>query len=127
MTAVATRPSPDADAFTRALTSRPLASPVPPTILIADDHDDVREVIEFQLQVAGFRTLTATTSRATLTIAADRRPRVIILDECLPRLDGRSVCHELHARPETAEIPILMLGEAPDDLTVSCGQGDVLH
>jgi len=132
MTAVV---SPDTDAFTRALTSRPLSSPASPTILIADEHDEVRQVIEYKLQVAGFRTLTANNGGATLTIAADRRPRAIILDECMSCLDGRSVCRELHARPATAEIPILMLSESgrpdhglpADELTVPCRQTEVLQ
>jgi DNA-binding response OmpR family regulator len=136
MTAVITRPSPDTDAFTRALTSRPLPSPISPTILIAEEDDDVRDTIEYKLQVAGFRTLTANNARATLTIAADRRPRVIILDECMPCLDGPSICHELHTRPATAEIPILMISgsgradhgvPADDELTTPCSQGEVLH
>lgn len=134
MTTVATGPSPDTDDFTRALTSRPLPAPISPTILIADEHDEVRELIEYNLRVAGFRTLTANNGGAALTIAADRRPRVIILDECMSCLDGRSVCRELHARSATAEIPILMISEtggaahAPaDDLTVPCRQAEVLQ
>ncbi|MET0416666.1 MAG: response regulator [Actinoplanes sp.] len=112
MTAVLTDP------FTQALTSRPISAPLSPTILIADDDDDVRDVIEFKLQVAGFRTLTADNGQSALNLARNRLPRAIILDVTMPQMDGLSVCHALHARPETAEIPVLMIsGHArPEDV-----------
>jgi DNA-binding response OmpR family regulator len=97
------------DAFTLALSSPPLAPQAMPTVLIADDDDDVRDVIAFKLQVAGFRTLTADNGRSALSIAVDSRPQVIILDVTMPQMDGLTVCHELHACPQTAEIPVLMI------------------
>jgi DNA-binding response OmpR family regulator len=100
---------PDTDAFTRALTSRPIAPLPASTILIADDDDDIRDVIAFKLQVAGFRTLSADNGRSALTMAVENRPGMIILDVNMPQMDGLSVCHELHARPETVRIPVLMI------------------
>jgi DNA-binding response OmpR family regulator len=129
MTAVLTPPDTD-DAFTRALTSAPIPAPVSPTILIADDDDDVRDVIEFKLQVAGFRTLTADNGRSALNLAVDRLPRAIILDVTMPQLDGLSVCHALHARKETAEIPVLMISSnsrpVDVDLGIAMGADDFL-
>ena len=116
--------------FARALTSGPLSPPASPTILIADDDDDVRDVIAYKLQVAGFRTLSADNGRSALTIACERRPRMIILDLSMPQMDGLTVCHELHARPETAQIPVLMIsgnGRPADiDLGYATGADDYL-
>jgi DNA-binding response OmpR family regulator len=109
MTVTLAHPMPDTDPFTLALTSQPLTAPAEPTVLIADDDDDVRDVIEFKLQVAGFRTMTADNGRSALTIALDRRPHLIILDVTMPQMDGLRVCSELHSRPDTAEIPVLMI------------------
>src|SRR3954451_4165408 len=100
MTLVLTEPS--VDDFVKALTSAPIAAPATPTILIADDDDDIRDVIAFKLQVCGFRTLSADNGRTALSLAVEQQPRMIILDETLPKMDGLSVCHELHARRETA-------------------------
>ena len=125
MTAVLTT-----DPFTLALTSPPLSSVVEPTILIADDDDDVRDVIAFKLQVAGFRTLSADNGRSALNIAVESQPRMIILDVTMPQLDGLSVCYELHARRETAQIPVLMIsgnGRPSDvDLGFAIGADDYL-
>ena len=107
MTTVLT--APPADAFVRALTSAPIAAPATSTILIADDDDDIRDVIAFKLQVSGFQTLSADNGRSALSIAVERRPSAIILDVAMPQMDGLTVCHELHARPETARIPVLMI------------------
>jgi len=107
MTMVHTEPHPDD--FVRALTSAPIAAPATPTILIADDDDDIRDVIAFKLQVSGFRTLSADNGRTALNLAVEQRPRMIILDVTMPQMDGLSVCHELHARRETAQIPVLMI------------------
>ena len=116
--------------FITALTSAPISAPPSPTILIADDDDDVRDVIAFKLQVAGYRTLSADNGRSALSIAVETRPRVVILDVTMPQLDGLSVCQELHARPETAQIPVLMIsgnGRPSDvDLGFAIGADDYL-
>ena len=124
MTAVLT----EADAFTLALSPPPLPALAAPTVLIADDDDDMRDVIDFKLQVAGFRTLTADNGRSALSLALDRRPGLIILDVSMPQMDGLTVCHELHARPQTAEIPVLMISASPDaaDLGFAAGADDYL-
>jgi DNA-binding response OmpR family regulator len=116
------------DPFTLALSSPPFPASITPTVLIADDDDDVRDVIDFKLQVAGFRTLTADNGRSALSLALDQRPRLIILDVTMPQMDGLTVCHELHARPQTAEIPVLMISAGPNaaDLGFAAGADDYL-
>ena len=128
MTSVLTEPR--ADDFVAALTSAPIAAPATPTILIADDDDDIRDVIAFKLQVSGFRTLSADNGRTALSLAVERKPRMIILDVTMPQMDGLSVCYELHARQETAQIPVLMIsgnGRPADmDLGFAIGADDYL-
>jgi DNA-binding response OmpR family regulator len=92
-----------------------------PAILIADDDDDVRDVISYQLEMAGFRTLTADNGQSALAIAVEQRPRIIILDVTMPQLDGLSVCHALHASPETAEIPVLLISGNSSENDVDTG------
>jgi DNA-binding response OmpR family regulator len=121
---------PRADDFIKALTSAPIAAPATPTILIADEDDDIRDVLAFKLQISGFRTLSADNGRTALNLAVEQRPRMIILDMTLPQMDGVSVCHELHARRETARIPVLMIdgnGRPGDlDLGFAIGADDYL-
>jgi DNA-binding response OmpR family regulator len=123
MTSVLTEPR--VDEFVKALTSAPMSAPATPTILIADDDDDIRDVIAFKLQVAGFRTLSADNGRSALNLAVERRPRMIILDVTMPQLDGLSVCYELHSCPETSQIPVLMISgnSRPDDIDLGFANG----
>jgi CheY-like chemotaxis protein len=109
---------PHTDEFIQALTSPPISAPPSSTILIADDDDDNRDVIAFKLQVAGYRTLSADNGQSALHLAVETRPGVIILDVSMPQMDGLGLCYELHARPETAQIPVLMISgnNRPDDI-----------
>ncbi|MBL7260620.1 response regulator [Paractinoplanes lichenicola] len=129
MTALLAPPM-ETDAFTRAMSSGPITAPLSPSVLIADDDDDVRDVIEYRLQVAGYRTMTADNGRSALSMAIERRPRVIILDVTMPQIDGLTVCNRLHASPATAEIPVLMIsgnGRPADlDLGFEAGADDYL-
>jgi DNA-binding response OmpR family regulator len=99
-------------------------------ILVADDDDDIRDAIAFKLEMSGFRTLTADNGHSALTMATAERPRLAILDVRMPRLDGLTVCYELHNDPETAQIPVLMLsanGRPSDvDLGFTVGADDYL-
>jgi DNA-binding response OmpR family regulator len=124
MTALLAPPT-DTDAFTRALSSGPITAPLSPSVLIADDDDDVRDVIEYRLQVAGYRTMTADNGRSALSLAIERRPRVIILDVTMPQIDGLTVCNRLHESPATAEIPVLMISGngTPADLELGFAAG----
>jgi DNA-binding response OmpR family regulator len=128
MTSVLSEPR--TDDFVKALTSAPIAAPATPTILIADDDDDIRDVIAFKLQVSGFRTLSADNGRTALNLAVEQRPRMIILDVTMPQMDGLSVCYELHSSSATAQIPVLMLSgrdrQVDIDLGLTVGADDYL-
>ena len=82
---------------------------MPDTILIVDDEPDVVELVAFNLQKAGFKTLTARDGNAALQKTRDELPALVVLDLMLPGLDGTDVCRQLKADPKTAGIPILML------------------
>jgi len=92
-----------------------------PAILVADDDDDIRDVIAFKLEMSGFRALTADNGHTALAIATEQRPSLAILDVTMPRLDGLTVCYELHASPATAEIPVIMISgnDRPSDIDLS--------
>ena len=79
------------------------------TILIVDDEPDVVDLLVFNLQKAGFKTLTARDGPAALQKARNELPALIVLDLMLPGIDGTDVCRQLRADPKTATIPIVML------------------
>lgn len=78
-------------------------------ILVVDDEPDALELIEFNLESAGFEVVTAMEGDEALKKARAVLPALIILDVMLPELDGMEVCKLLRRDPATAQIPIIML------------------
>ena len=92
----------------------------PPTVLIADHDGDVRDLAGAALQAAGYRILEAHNGRIAMSLAANERPQLILLDESGPGLDGLGFCYELHSSPQTAHIPVIIISGrgTPADLAL---------
>jgi phosphate regulon transcriptional regulator PhoB len=78
-------------------------------ILIVDDEQDVLDLLVYNLQKAGYKTISARDGATALQKARDEVPSLIVLDLMLPQMDGTEVCRHLKADPKTAHIPIIML------------------
>lgn len=79
------------------------------TILVVDDEDDLRNVLDFNLQAQGFATLLAATGAEALSLAGTHVPDLILLDVMLPDMLGTQVCQQLKSGPQTKEIPVMMV------------------
>jgi len=79
------------------------------TILIVDDEQDVLDLLAYNLQKAGYKTVAARDGAAALQKARDLMPSLILLDLMLPQMSGTEVCKQLKSNPKTAHIPIIML------------------
>jgi len=79
-------------------------------ILIVDDEDDIREVAQMSLEmVAGWEVIPARSGDEGVRLAAEHRPDAILLDVMMPGMDGPATAERLRDRPETAEIPVILL------------------
>jgi phosphate regulon transcriptional regulator PhoB len=79
------------------------------TILVVEDEPDIRELVRYNLDNAGFAVIEASDGETALQLARSERPALVILDLMLPEGDGLEICKILRSRPETAHIPIVML------------------
>lgn len=79
------------------------------TILIIDDHTDIRENIAEILQLAGYTTLVAENGRKGVAMAIKETPSLIICDISMPELDGYGVLHLLKKNLETESVPFIFL------------------
>jgi DNA-binding response OmpR family regulator len=88
------------------------------TILIIDDDDDLRGLLREQLELQSeFAAIEAPSARDGLSLAAERRPDLILLDVDLPDINGREVCRLLRDQGNTA--PVIMLTAADsEDATI---------
>ena len=77
------------------------------TILIADDHDDNRELLRHLLSGAGYVVREAKNGRECLTMARTQPPDLIVIDLSMPVLDGWEVFRELQTDQQTRTIPCM--------------------
>ena len=87
-----------------------------PHVLIVEDEPAQREVLSYNLEAEGFRTTKAETGDEALLMVAEEAPDVIVLDWMLPELSGIEVCRRLKSRPETRDVPIIMLSARSEEI-----------
>lgn len=78
-------------------------------ILIVEDDPDIRELLRFNLERAGYNLFLAEDGEKALTLARQHSPDLILLDLMLPGVDGLEVCRTLKMDPELQRIPVMML------------------
>lgn len=79
------------------------------TVLVADDEDSMRKILEKRLAASGYAVLTAQDGAIALQLAKERKPDVILLDVMMPGIEGLEACRRLKAAPETAKIPVVIV------------------
>ena len=84
------------------------ASPSGKLVLIVDDDESVRELIDFVVKKDGFRTEKAVDGDEALKKARELSPDIILLDLMLPKLGGFEILRELQ-NDETVSIPIVII------------------
>jgi len=99
--------------------------PLPPTVhrggrrvLFADDDAGMRAIVLLNLQAEGFEVTAVEDGDDALREAERLRPDLIVLDVMMPGRDGFEVLRMLKARPETAEIPVVLLTAKATDADV---------
>ncbi len=91
-----------------------------PTILVVDDEEDIRELVELNLRREGYHVVMCETGEEALKQVDMNAPDAMILDLMLPGIDGLEVCRRLKGNPKTAQIAVVMLtakGEEADIVT----------
>lgn len=84
-----------------------------PRILIADDEPNIREVISFALERAGFGCMVARNGAEALQMFRKSTPDLIILDIGMPEMDGLEVCRQIR---KSSEVPILFLSARDEEI-----------
>jgi DNA-binding response OmpR family regulator len=78
-------------------------------VLVVDDDEVIRQLIEVNLTLEGFEVVTAVDGQDCLEKAALVQPDVITLDVMMPRLDGWVTATMLRNNPETAGIRVVLI------------------
>jgi DNA-binding response OmpR family regulator len=83
-----------------------------PSILIVDDEQHIRLLIEQtleELEDDGVDLLTATNGDEALVVVANQHPDLVFLDVMMPRRNGFETCAAIKADPATAGTTVIML------------------
>jgi CheY-like chemotaxis protein len=80
-----------------------------PQVLVIEDDDDTRELLEDALSGAGFAVSVANSGPAGLAWLRQRVPDIVLLDQLLPGMSGLEVCREIRRQPGLSAVPVVML------------------
>lgn len=85
-------------------------------ILIIEDEDSIRKVLEFHLKSNGFDVILAQDGEEGLDKAEQEPPDLIILDLILPKKQGEEICKEIRKDERIGKIPVIMLTAKGSDI-----------
>ena len=89
------------------------AAPAPvddrPLAMVVDDSITVRRVTERFLQRNGLRVVTAKDGLDAISVMAESKPDIILLDIEMPRMDGYEFASHVRNDPRVADVPIIMV------------------
>jgi two-component system phosphate regulon response regulator PhoB len=86
-----------------------------PTILVVEDEAPLLTLLRYNLEKQGFRVEEAADGQEALLRVAEARPDLVLLDWMLPALSGIEVCRQLRRRPNTRDLPIIMVTARTED------------
>jgi CheY-like chemotaxis protein len=89
------------------------------TVLLAEDDQDIRDVVQEVLEERGYDVIPARTGRQALDVLAldsASRPDVVILDLMMPIVTGWQVLEQMRSQPELEKIPVIILTAVSQDM-----------
>ena len=87
-------------------------------ILVVDDEEPLRRMMDTLLTESGYRVLHAHHGQQAMELAREAQPDLILSDLMMPVLDGLSMCQQLRSDARTAHIPVIAMsaGRQPREL-----------
>ena len=78
-------------------------------VLIAEDDDEIRDLLHFELEREGFTVLTVTNGAEAVSTASSLKPDVILMDVLMPVMNGIEATRAIKNAKDTRHIPVLMV------------------
>lgn len=90
-------------------------------ILIAEDEQDIRDLITFTLRFAGYQVIATTDGEEAYQAAKDIMPDLILLDVRMPRLNGYDACKKIKTNDKMQHIPVVFLSAKGQEAEIQTG------
>lgn len=79
------------------------------TVIVVEDETDAAEMFAEMMRVSGFRVLKSYSSAPAISLIANERPDVVILDVMMPDVSGLEVLKFMRREPALAHIPVIVV------------------
>lgn len=93
-----------------------------PTILVADDQEGQRAVVDMLLSVDGYRVVTVDDGRQALDWLSKNTPDLAVLDVRMPHLDGIEICRRIKKVSRLRAVPVIILTGMRDEATTAASK-----
>ena len=87
-------------------------------VLIVDDVEDNRILLERGLKTCGYATESCDSGRAALSIISQRLPDIILLDWMMPDLSGMDTLLAIRELHDNARLPVIMCTAMDEEMSV---------
>ena len=90
------------------------------TILILDDIEMNRLILEDLIKGMGYSPLLAESGKEALALVEEAHPQLVLTDISMPGMDGYELCRILKAREDTKQIPVIFISafDDPEDMVI---------
>ncbi|GAA4603417.1 CheY-like chemotaxis protein [Actinoplanes octamycinicus] len=79
------------------------------TLVVADDHDDIRMIMARVLRRAGYTVVEAADGAEALRAVREQTPAAVVSDIDMPVMSGVDLCREIRADAATRDLPVLFV------------------
>ena len=89
---------------------------VRPTILVIEDEEAQRLILQHNLEEAGYEVICAEDGEIGWELITDYLPDLIVLDWMMPKLSGLELCRRIKSSAKTKNTPIIMLSARSEEV-----------
>lgn len=104
-------------------------SPAQKTVLVVEDEPDAAELFAEMMRVNGFRVIKMFSSTPAISMIAQEKPDVVILDVMMPDVSGLEVLRFMRREPELKDIPVIVVSakSMPSDIRTGMDAGASIY
>ncbi len=92
-------------------------------ILVADDNDDIRNMLAMLLRRLGHDVVVAADGETAVALAKRERPDLILMDVMMPRLSGLEAARKIHEVADLQTVPIIAISAFRNPLVEATNTG----
>src|SRR6201994_4495726 len=92
-----------------------ISSLAKPLVLVVEDEAPLLTMLRYNLEKQGFRVEEAADGQEAMARLSESQPDIVLLDWMLPVMSGIEVCRQIRRRPQTRDLPVIMVTARTED------------